>query len=93
MDPTLARLSELPYIAGVKDATGDLTRIYTLRAKMKKKLDLLSGDDMTAVAFNASGGQGCVSVSSNIMPKRCAQVQEACLKGDYAKALKLRRRL
>ena len=88
-DDTLARLSALPNIVGVKDATGDLARPYTLRAIQKKKLALLSGEDMTAVAFNASGGQGCISVTSNIMPKRCAEVQEACLSGDYAKALKL----
>jgi 4-hydroxy-tetrahydrodipicolinate synthase len=88
-DDTLARLSELPYIAGVKDATGDLARPYTLRAKQKKNLALFSGEDMTAVAFNASGGVGCISVSSNIMPKACARVQEACLKGDYVGALKL----
>lgn len=88
-DDTLARLSELPHIAGVKDATGDLARPYTLRAKMKKPLQLLSGEDMTAVAFNASGGQGCISVASNIMPRRCAEVQEACFRGDYAGALKL----
>lgn len=86
-DETLARLSELPNIVGVKDATGDLARPYTLREKAKKKLDLLSGEDMTAVAFNASGGIGCISVTSNIMPKRCAEVQSACLAGDYAGAL------
>lgn len=88
-DETLARLSELPNIAGVKDATGDLARVYTLRAKMKRPLQLLSGEDMTAIAFNASGGQGCISVTSNIMPRLCAQVQEACLAGDYVKALAL----
>ncbi len=88
-DETLARLSEFPNIAGVKDATGDLARVYTLRAKMKRPLQLLSGEDMTAIAFNASGGQGCISVTSNIMPRLCAQVQEACLAGDYVKALAL----
>jgi 4-hydroxy-tetrahydrodipicolinate synthase len=88
-DDTLARLSELPNIVGVKDATGDLARVYTLRAKAKKPLQLLSGEDMTATAFNAAGGQGCISVSSNIMPKRCVEVQNACLKGDYVKALEL----
>ncbi len=88
-DDTLARLSALPNIAGVKDATGDLARPYHLRVKMKKNLHLLSGEDMTAVAFNASGGVGCISVTSNIMPKRCAEVQEACLAGDYKKALEL----
>ena len=93
-DETLARLAALPNIVGLKDATGDLSRPYSLRAKMaamkiKKPLEMLSGEDMTAVAFNAAGGQGCISVASNIMPKRCAEVQEACLKGDYAKASKL----
>ena len=88
-DDTLARLSELPNIAGVKDATGDLARPYHLRTKMKKNLQLLSGEDMTTVAFNASGGIGCISVTSNIMPKRCAEVQEACLSGDYKKALEV----
>lgn len=94
-DDTLARLAELPNIAGVKDATADLARPYTLRNKLspsrlrREKFALLSGEDMTAVAFNASGGVGCVSVTSNIAPKACAAVQNACLKGDYEKALKL----
>jgi len=88
-DDTLARLSELPNIVGLKDATGDLARPYTLRQKLKKKFDLLSGEDMTAVAFNASGGVGCISVTSNILPKTCAEVQNACLRGDFKKALAL----
>ncbi len=88
-DDTLARLSELPNIAGVKDATGDLARPYILRSKMKKPLQLLSGEDMTAVAFNVSGGQGCISVASNITPKTCAAVQEACMEGDYKTAIEL----
>ena len=93
-DETLARLLALPYIDGIKDATGDLTRPYTLRAKLKeakvkKKICMLSGEDQTAVAFNAAGGNGCISVASNITPKICAQVQEACLSGDYARAAAL----
>ena len=88
-DDTLARLLSLPHIVGIKDATGDLSRPYTLRAKLKKPTQMLSGEDMTAVAFNIAGGQGCISVASNIMPKRCAEVQNACLKGDYALAAKL----
>jgi 4-hydroxy-tetrahydrodipicolinate synthase len=87
-DENLARMADLPNIVGVKDATGDLARPYTLREKTKK-LTLFSGEDQTAVAFNASGGKGCISVSSNIMPKRCAEVQEACLAGDFVKALAL----
>ena len=105
-DDTLARLAELPNIVGVKDATGDLARPYTLRSLLSspykgadqgpnlppsrgKEFSLLSGEDMTAVAFNASGGTGCISVTSNIMPKRCAEVQNACLAGDFKKALAL----
>ena len=88
-DDTLARLSELSNIAGVKDATGDLARPYILRSKIKKPLQLLSGEDMTAVAFNVSGGQGCISVASNIMPKTCAAVQNACMIGDYKTAIEL----
>ena len=99
-DETLARLSELPFIAGVKDATGDLARPYTLRARLTppsppraggqgKRFAMFSGEDMTAVAFNAAGGHGCISVTSNIMPKLCAAVQEACKSGDYAKAAQL----
>ncbi len=92
-DDTIARLAELPNIVGLKDATGDLARPYTLRNKLKSEFQLLSGEDMTAVAFNASGGQGCISVASNIMPKACAQIQEACLKKDYVSALTLQDRL
>lgn len=86
-DDTIARLAELPNIVGLKDATGDLARPYSLRAKLKNKFCLLSGEDMTAVAFNVSGGQGCISVASNIMPKACAEIQEICFKGDYVSAL------
>lgn len=92
-DDTLVRLSKLPNIVGVKDATGDLVRPLTLRAKLERKWQLLSGEDMTAVAFNASGGVGCISVTSNIMPKACAAVQNACLSGDFKKALALQEKL
>jgi 4-hydroxy-tetrahydrodipicolinate synthase len=94
-DETIARLSVLPNIVGIKDATGDLARPLTLRAKLSpprkrgERFALLSGEDMTAVAFNASGGVGCISVSSNIIPKACAEVQNACLRGDFKKALAL----
>jgi 4-hydroxy-tetrahydrodipicolinate synthase len=92
-DDTMARLSSLPNIVGVKDATGDLARVHTLRARMKKPLALLSGEDMTAVAFNAIGGCGCISVSSNIAPKLCAAVQNASLAGDIKGALALQDKL
>jgi len=92
-DETIARLAELPNIVGLKDATGDLARPYTLRSKLKSPFQLLSGEDMTAVAFNVSGGQGCISVASNIAPKACAAVQEACFSGDYKLAVKLQDKL
>lgn len=88
-DETFERLAGIKNIVGVKDATGDLTRPLTLRSRIKDRLALLSGEDMTAVSFNASGGVGCISVASNIMPKACAEVQNACLKGDFVKALTL----
>jgi 4-hydroxy-tetrahydrodipicolinate synthase len=88
-DDTIARLAELPRIVGLKDATGDLARPYSLRQKLKSPLQLLSGEDATAVAFNVAGGQGCISVASNIVPRACAAVQEACLAGDYVRAAKL----
>lgn len=88
-DETLVRLAQLPNIMGVKDATGDLCRPLTLRHKGGGRLVQLSGEDMTTVGFNASGGVGCISVTSNIAPKLCAQVQAACLANDYAKALEL----
>lgn len=88
-DETLVRLSALPNIVGVKDATGDLTRPLTLRAKGGGNLQLLSGEDMTAVAFNVSGGRGCISVLSNVMPKQAAAVQNASLAGEHAQAMAL----
>ncbi|MBY0354535.1 MAG: 4-hydroxy-tetrahydrodipicolinate synthase [Rickettsiales bacterium] len=86
-DETLARLAELPRIAGVKDATGDLARVSTLRRRVGSRLALLSGEDMTAVGFNAQGGQGCISVTANLMPKACALLQTLTFEGRYAEAL------
>lgn len=91
-DDTLTRLSKLTNIVGVKDATGDLCRPLTLRAK-GAELVQHSGEDMTAVAFNASGGVGCISVTANIAPRQCAEIQAATLAGDYVKALELHEKL
>lgn len=90
---TLARLAELPRIAGVKDATGDLARVALQRRACGEDFIQLSGEDMTAVGFNAMGGRGCISVSSNVAPKLCAEMQEATLAGDFARALALQDRL
>ncbi len=90
-DETIARIAELPRIAGVKDATGDLNRPTSLQKLLPagKAFNQLCGDDDNAVKFNKLGGVGCISVASNIDPKTCAQLQEATLKGDYAEAERL----
>lgn len=88
-DETLERLAGIPNIAGVKDATGDLTRPLTLRTRVKDRLIQFSGEDMTAIGFNAQGGRGVISVTSNIAPRQVAAVQNATLKGEYAEALRL----
>ncbi len=90
---TMARLAQLPRITGVKDATGDLTRICQERQLIQKSFSYLSGDDMTALAYNASGGNGCISVTANIAPKLCAQFQNACLTSNYQAALALHEKL
>lgn len=92
-DATLARLAEIPTIAGVKDATGDLARVATLRHLVGDRLVQFSGEDMTAVGFNAMGGRGVISVVSNIAPKLTAQVQQLCLAGKYDEARALHAQL
>ena len=90
---TMARLFELPNIVGVKDATADLARVSQQRAAMGPEFIQLSGEDATALGFMAHGGQGCISVTANIAPRLCAQFQNACLAGDYVKALEVQDRL
>jgi 4-hydroxy-tetrahydrodipicolinate synthase len=90
---TMARLFELPNIAGVKDATGNIARVSQQRHAMGPEFIQLSGEDMTAVAFNAAGGVGCISVVSNIAPRLCADMQGATLTGDFATALTIQDRL
>jgi 4-hydroxy-tetrahydrodipicolinate synthase len=91
---TLDRLAkDFANIAGVKDATADLTRPSLQRLATGEAFIQLSGEDGTALAFNAHGGTGCISVTANVAPRLCAEFQEATLAGDYAKALKLQDRL
>ncbi len=92
-DETLERLSKIPYNVVVKDATGEVARVSTLRARVGKKFVQLSGEDMTAVSFNAQGGTGCISVTSNVAPRLCSEVQSASLRGDYRRALELHDKL
>ncbi len=93
MPDTMAELAKLPRIVGVKDATGDLARVAKQRMTCGAEFLQLSGEDATAVGFNAMGGVGCISVTANVAPKLCAQMQEACLAGDYATALEIQDKL
>ena len=90
---TMGELSRLPRIVGVKDATGDLARVSQQRAACGPDFIQLSGEDATALGFNAHGGVGCISVTANVAPKLCAEFQAATLAGDYAVALDYQDRL
>jgi 4-hydroxy-tetrahydrodipicolinate synthase len=90
---TMKRLFELKNIAGVKDATANVARVSQQRAAMGPDFNQLSGEDATALGFVAHGGHGCISVTSNVAPRLCAEFQESCLKGDFAGALKLQDKL
>ena len=86
---TMKRLFELKNIAGVKDATASMVRVSQQRQAMGTGFNQLSGEDATALGFMAHGGHGCISVTANVAPRLCAEFQGACLKGDFAAALKL----
>lgn len=90
---TMGELAKLPRIVGVKDATADLSRVSMQRMTCGAEFIQLSGEDPTAHGFNAQGGVGCISVTANVAPALCAQLQDACTAGDYAKALELQDRL
>jgi len=90
---TMGELAKLPRIVGVKDATGDLSRVPKQRITCGKDFIQLSGEDATALGFNAHGGVGCISVTANVAPRLCAEFQQATLAGDYAKALDIQDRL
>src|SRR5271166_1809608 len=90
---TMTRLFELKNIAGVKDATASMVRVSQQRQAMGPDFNQLSGEDATALGFMAHGGHGCISVTSNVAPRLCAQFQNACLEGDYAAALGLQDKL
>ena len=90
---TMKRLYELKNVAGVKDATANMARVSQQRAAMGEDFNQLSGEDITALGFMAHGGHGCISVTSNVAPRLCAEFQAACLKGDFNAALKLQDKL
>ncbi|MDE4132651.1 4-hydroxy-tetrahydrodipicolinate synthase [Phaeobacter sp. QD34_3] len=90
---TMGELAKLPRIVGVKDATGKLERVSQQRASCGADFIQLSGEDATALGFNAHGGVGCISVTANVAPKLCAEFQAATLAGDYKTALEYQDRL
>ena len=90
---TMKRLYELKNIAGVKDATANMARVSQQREACGPDFNQLSGEDITALGFNAHGGHGCISVTSNVAPRLCSEFQAACGRGDYAAALKIQDKL
>ncbi len=90
---TVARLSHLPTVVGIKDATGALARVSAQREACGPDFVQLSGNDDMALGFNAMGGRGCISVTANVAPRLCAEFQQATLEGVYARALQLQDRL
>ncbi|WP_420861530.1 4-hydroxy-tetrahydrodipicolinate synthase [Algirhabdus cladophorae] len=90
---TMGELAQHEMIIGVKDATGDLARVPAQRLTCGRDFIQVSGEDGTAHGFNAQGGVGMISVTANVAPALCAEMQNACLAGDYAKALEVQDRL
>ncbi len=90
---TMGELAKLPNIVGVKDATADLSRVPKQRIACGTDFVQLSGEDATALGFNAHGGRGCISVTANVAPRLCAEMQAATLRGDFDTALEITDRL
>jgi len=90
---TMARIAKLPTVIGVKEATGDVSRYGKHRELIGPEFIQLSGDDSLALAAVATGAVGCISVGSNILPRDYADLQEAALAGDFARALTIQDRL
>ncbi len=86
---TMGALAKLKNIAGVKDATGDVFRVSQQRLTCGPDFNQISGEDGSAIGFNAHGGNGCISVTSNVAPALVSQMQEASLSGDHAEAMRL----
>ncbi|MCG7509022.1 4-hydroxy-tetrahydrodipicolinate synthase [Mesorhizobium retamae] len=94
MPETMGQLAnDFKNIVGVKDATGKIERVSEQRATCGKDFIQLSGEDATALGFNAHGGVGCISVTSNVAPRLCAEFQDATLANDKERALELQDRL
>jgi 4-hydroxy-tetrahydrodipicolinate synthase len=90
---TMARLAKHRNIIGVKDATANLTRVLHTRRACGPDFCQLSGEDHTAIAFNAAGGVGCISVTANVAPRLCSQMQTAWMEGRVQEAMAIQNRL
>lgn len=90
---TVVRLAEIPSIVGIKDASGDMGRVSAHRNGAGEAFCQLSGNDDSALAFNAVGGSGCISVTANVAPRLCAELQHATQAGDWTRALSIQDRL
>ncbi len=86
---TLARIAKLKNVKGIKDATANMNRMSQHRHMVGRDFSYLSGEDATALGFNAHGGNGCISVTANVAPRLCSEFQTATLAGDYRRALEL----
>jgi 4-hydroxy-tetrahydrodipicolinate synthase len=90
---TMARLAKLSNIVGVKDATNDLARPLRMRVEIGSKFSMMSGEDATAVAYLAQGGDGCISVTANVAPRLLADMHEAWQRGEIATVRRINERL
>ena len=90
---TLARLAQIPSIVGIKDASGAIARVTAHRLGCGADFIQLSGNDDMALAFNVTGGRGCISVTANVAPRLCAEFQTACNQKNWTEAIALNDRL
>ncbi|MFT4718208.1 MAG: 4-hydroxy-tetrahydrodipicolinate synthase [Rickettsiales bacterium] len=88
-DEEIAKISKLQNIIGVKDATGDLSRVKKLKKMVDKDFSILSGEDPSMVEFNQLGGDGIISVTANIVPKLCSSMQRLSEAGDFNSAMRI----
>ena len=89
----MGKLSNLENIIGVKDATSDLSRVEKQKKQCKDGFLQFSGEDITAFEFMKNGGNGCISVTANVLPKLCSDFQNLCIEGNYDEALKIHKKL
>jgi 4-hydroxy-tetrahydrodipicolinate synthase len=80
---TIERLAQIPTIVGIKDATGDVSRLSSLPAVLRRRFICLSGHDTTSFGFNTMGGRGTISVVSNVAPRLCVKMHDACKQDDH----------